>query len=545
MPRLTLCMIARDEEQMLPGCLESVKGIVDEIVLVDTGSRDRTMEVARRHGARVYERPWDDDFAAARNEALAHAQGDFVLQLDADERLAPGAGRAIRKALRDSALNVGMLRLHNTSAVGAPPGEVLSGRARLGNAMPLPRLMRRVHGLEYEGLVHETVDEWAVRNGFGPSYVDADIIHLGAVPGYRISRGKVERNLALLRRRCAREPDSITPFAFLAVELLENGHFEEAEEVIEKGWALVPVQPRYRLIHLLAVARAHVAMRKGDISRVLETVRMATERDGASMDMHSVHALALEAEVLGLDERHPRRRALLSEAADLHRRTLSHTGGRHSLVITASPWSTLTRLGTVLLLDAQPREASLAFEAALAAKPGLLEAQLGIAEAWLDGGDALRCLKAAEPHLGERPDGWLLSAAAAIALGAREDARTFFTRACRLARSPGYVARHRAARHERLAALLVEERSVESDTAALLAALIERRPVPPQVAGAKVERGLLARMASDMMARGQAELLVPLLEPRAEQEVPGLPGQLREVLASLGAEVVDEPAPGV
>ena len=71
MPRtLSLCVIARNEEAMLSGCLESVAGVVDEIVVVDTGSTDRTIEVALAHGARVLEKPWTDDFSAARNAAL-------------------------------------------------------------------------------------------------------------------------------------------------------------------------------------------------------------------------------------------------------------------------------------------------------------------------------------------------------------------------------------------------------------------------------------------------------------------------------------------
>jgi glycosyltransferase involved in cell wall biosynthesis len=86
-PRLTLCLIAKDVELLLPGCLASVKGVVDEIVLVDTGSTDRTVAIAREAGAKVLFRPWDDDFAAPRNLAAGEATGDWILQLDPDEEL--------------------------------------------------------------------------------------------------------------------------------------------------------------------------------------------------------------------------------------------------------------------------------------------------------------------------------------------------------------------------------------------------------------------------------------------------------------------------
>ena len=81
---VTLTMIVRDEEANLPACLSSVQGLFDEIVVVDTGSRDRTKEIALGFGARVFDFAWVDDFAAARNAALAQATGDYAFWLDAD-----------------------------------------------------------------------------------------------------------------------------------------------------------------------------------------------------------------------------------------------------------------------------------------------------------------------------------------------------------------------------------------------------------------------------------------------------------------------------
>ena len=117
MARLSLCLIAKNEEALLPGCLESVRGHVDDIVLVDTGSTDRTMAIAREAGATVLERPWDDDFSAPRNLAARHARGEWILMLDADERLAPGAGRALERAVKRGGFDVGMVRLHNAARV--------------------------------------------------------------------------------------------------------------------------------------------------------------------------------------------------------------------------------------------------------------------------------------------------------------------------------------------------------------------------------------------------------------------------------------------
>ena len=86
---VSLTMIVRDEQDRLAKCLESVRGLLDEIVIVDTGSTDRTKEIAREFGAKVFDFVWIDDFAAARNEALSHATGDYAFWLDADDVVEP------------------------------------------------------------------------------------------------------------------------------------------------------------------------------------------------------------------------------------------------------------------------------------------------------------------------------------------------------------------------------------------------------------------------------------------------------------------------
>src|SRR3989338_2192906 len=88
-PWLSLCMIVRDEEQFLEDCLRSVQGLADEIIIVDTGSKDKTKEIAARYTPAIFDLPWQDDFALARNESLKRATGDWILVLDADEVLSP------------------------------------------------------------------------------------------------------------------------------------------------------------------------------------------------------------------------------------------------------------------------------------------------------------------------------------------------------------------------------------------------------------------------------------------------------------------------
>ena len=82
---VSLCMIVKNEEAVIGRCLESVQGMVDEIIIVDTGSEDRTKEIVERYTDKIYDFSWRDDFAAARNYSFSLASGDFILWLDADD----------------------------------------------------------------------------------------------------------------------------------------------------------------------------------------------------------------------------------------------------------------------------------------------------------------------------------------------------------------------------------------------------------------------------------------------------------------------------
>lgn len=130
---ISACVIARDEERRLPACLESL-GFCDEVVVVDSGSRDRTREIARAAGARVVENPWPG-FAAQRNIALDHAGGDWVLEIDADERVSPELAREVRAFLAAPPEEVRMAAM--------PMRDVFLG-ARLGPASRYPRYRHRL-----------------------------------------------------------------------------------------------------------------------------------------------------------------------------------------------------------------------------------------------------------------------------------------------------------------------------------------------------------------------------------------------------------------
>jgi hypothetical protein len=130
---ISACVIARDEEQRLLACLESLR-FCDEVVLVDSGSRDRTREIARAAGARVIESPWPG-FAAQRNVAIDHAGGDWVLEIDADERVSPELASEVRAFLADPPEGVRMTAI--------PMRDFFLG-GELGPATRYPRYRHRL-----------------------------------------------------------------------------------------------------------------------------------------------------------------------------------------------------------------------------------------------------------------------------------------------------------------------------------------------------------------------------------------------------------------
>jgi len=196
-PRVSLCVIARNEAASLGRCLESARDLADELIVVDTGSTDATAEVARRAGAQVIATVWEDDFSRARNRALDAARGAWVLVLDADEFLLPEA----RKALRE------LVRAH-TPVSGSPAVafQLLQNNTdepgRTGMLVGIVRLFPRLPSIRYEWPIHEQVVTSLRRAGLPVVATQIAFIHTGyADPARRIE--KQRRNLAILQAQLA------------------------------------------------------------------------------------------------------------------------------------------------------------------------------------------------------------------------------------------------------------------------------------------------------------------------------------------------------
>ncbi|HSS95576.1 MAG TPA: glycosyltransferase, partial [Terriglobales bacterium] len=238
--RLGLSMIVKDGADTLRNCLESARGLVDEMIVVDTGSSDSSPEIARQCGAVCISIPWANDFAQARNAALAHSTTDWILSLDADEELDSQASRVIPSLLSRAAIGGYIVPVRNY--LPARHGSVNGNRAtandgRCKNAVNAPayaqhlvvRLFRRDPRILYKGCVHENIAPQIMSAGFRLAHADFTIHHLGFLARSHYGK-KAEIYLELLRKKVEQEPGN--PLAWLELARQLHEPFRKNEDAL-------------------------------------------------------------------------------------------------------------------------------------------------------------------------------------------------------------------------------------------------------------------------------------------------------------------------
>jgi glycosyltransferase involved in cell wall biosynthesis len=203
---LSLCCLALNEQTLLPGLLSSVYGLADELVIgIDSRSTDRTWKIACQYGARVLSVDWQEDFSYARNLTIDAATGDWILVLDADERLLPGGQAAVRVVLDCAPTTPDP---HAVTGIAFQIMQCDLNGTFVTVQRTSGRLFRNRPEIRYRGIVHEeplwlpdpAQTSWAEITG------DPHIIHYGYDPVIWAERGKYARNLRLLEQRCADDP---------------------------------------------------------------------------------------------------------------------------------------------------------------------------------------------------------------------------------------------------------------------------------------------------------------------------------------------------
>ncbi len=238
-PRLTVCLIAKNEERFLEQCLRSVRDVASQIVVVDTGSTDRTIEIAKNCAAEVFTFAWNDDFSAARNEALRHATGDWILSLDADEELSPDHKKTIREEMQ------------KPTALGYRIPITDKGCEAEG-CHYVPRLFRNAPGLFFVGRIHEQVfsslevraREWNLENRLGRTA----LVHHGYSKEVVADRGKTARNLRLLQLAIEESPDDPNLMMNLGLETIRTGDLETGLQKYREALRLMSALPASQVV---------------------------------------------------------------------------------------------------------------------------------------------------------------------------------------------------------------------------------------------------------------------------------------------------------
>ncbi len=195
---LSLCMIVKNEQEMLPGMLASVEGLWDELIVADTGSTDGTVAILQTAGAQIIHHVWQDDFSAARNASLAEATCDWILFLDADERLTKTLASQISTLMETPNAGAATIVMHNDLPGG------------LHREAPLLRLFHNDPNIRFKYRIHEDVSEsvgaYLTQTNRKMVALTGNVLHLGYVLEVASAKDKKARDLALLEKSVALDP---------------------------------------------------------------------------------------------------------------------------------------------------------------------------------------------------------------------------------------------------------------------------------------------------------------------------------------------------
>ncbi len=272
-PRISQCMIVKNEEDTIERALSWGKGIVSEQIVVDTGSTDRTVELAEKMGAKVYHFEWIDDFAAAKNFAIEKAKYEWIAFLDADEYFTKEGAEFLLHAIRQ------LHPLDKESILTAwvnleDDGTIISvGTQR--------RVFRNIPTLRYEGRIHEAIN--TSDHHLIPTVdmtEELTIFHTGY--GDVGNAKKEGRNLKLIQRELEERPDDFTMWGYLGQEYMRMEDWDKSEEALSKSISMMPKEMRgqYDVISSLAALRlleVLIVNPKSEESAIMDCYRLFIE----------------------------------------------------------------------------------------------------------------------------------------------------------------------------------------------------------------------------------------------------------------------------
>jgi tetratricopeptide (TPR) repeat protein len=290
---LSLCMIVKNEERYLPKCLMSVKPVVDEIIVVDTGSTDRTRDIARAFGATVYDVPWTGDFSEARNCSLAKASGNWILVLDGDEAVSSLDHEKLRnlvnktngKKIAYSLLTRNYVTESDLTGWTANEGAYPAEEAGTGWAGSVKvRLFPRDSRIAFVNPVHELVEPSLKKIGIPVKESGISIHHYGKLD-WRKSRSKGEEYYRLGRKKLEENGESASALQELAIQAGELNKYDEALDLWK---CALQIQPDMAPAHL---NMSSIYLKLDRYSEALAAIQKAVELAPRMREALCSHAL--------------------------------------------------------------------------------------------------------------------------------------------------------------------------------------------------------------------------------------------------------------
>lgn len=224
---ISQCIIAKNEEDNIGYCLSHLKSVADEQIVVDTGSNDRTVEVAKELGAKLFHFDWIDDFSAARNYALEKAKGDWIIFLDCDEYFSDASISMIRERIK---------RIHGNRNINGIKTELINidkDKNVLSTTQNIsPRIFRNRKSIRYKNKIHEyLIDTKNIKNQYAVICIDDNdikIIHIGYDKNIAREKNKKERNVSMLKKELDENPTDSRLNLYVSNSLYLNKQYNEA-----------------------------------------------------------------------------------------------------------------------------------------------------------------------------------------------------------------------------------------------------------------------------------------------------------------------------
>lgn len=251
MPKLSLCMIVRNESAHLDTCLDNIKNIVDEIIIVDTGSDDDTKDIALHHNAHVLDLEWTDDFSKARNHALCQATGDWILVLDADETISLSDHHHLAKLLDNRDADAYSLtqrtygsKLRHASYVYRGTDSYKESRSYTGwIASNLVRLFRNKPNYRFRYRIHEVIEPSIVSSGGSICHCKIPIHHYNYERDEKQIEAKLMRYIKLGLLQIEDTPSDPKPYLEVSQVYLQFDRYPDAERILDNAVAISPANP--------------------------------------------------------------------------------------------------------------------------------------------------------------------------------------------------------------------------------------------------------------------------------------------------------------